>query len=614
MAASRTCLMLLVVLGAVMACFVVTAGAQSNPDIARLVQEASGRSDSIRISLVSDKMVARPGDTISLTAETDRHCYLKVVNVDTSGNVIQLWPNRDSGWSGRVSPHTSIRIPGPGAGFKIQVDGSQPVETIIAYAATDERGLIPEHQFREVPGATIKRFSGDTRTFLEELHRGLRFMKGSDRCGVAQLDIRVEAVCPPSPETGSIRVMVEMRVQKDYLPRSAMTKAARMDAVGFRLDGGFSPVPMRAPNGTTRKELQNAGERIVLVRGVVSDRRLTELERNPDVVKVWRDKELTFFAPGSCPVEPCDCEPKIAKGAIIDVARYLGVDQIWNAGYRGQGIVVGIVDSGITAEGRCTGSGPKLQRVVGGCAEDWGTKTFAGGHGNMTATDVLGMAPEANLYDLRIAEPNESPYSAAVKVFQWAIERHRKDGTPHILSNSWGVPNKQDFTDLAENPDHPLTRKVIEALNEGLIVLFSAGNCGQVCPDTRCKTDTGPGKSIWGPNGHPRVISVGAANIKSNWIGYSSEGPASFEKEKPDFCAISHFKGFFESDTGTSAACPIAAGVIALLKQARPWLSQDAARMLLRETAKDIGPTGWDPHSGAGIIQPKAAFDLINNR
>jgi hypothetical protein len=34
-------------------------------------------------------------------------------------------------------------------------------------------------------------------------------------------------------------------------------------------------------------------------------------------------------------------------------------------------------------------------------------------------------------------------------------------------------------------------------------------------------------------------------------------------------------------------------------------------RRLLRSTAKDIGPPGWDRHSGSGIIQAKAAFGRL---
>ena len=106
-------------------------------------------------------------------------------------------------------------------------------------------------------------------------------------------------------------------------------------------------------------------------------------------------------------------------------------------------------------------------------------------------------------------------------------------------------------------------------------------------------------------------MTVGAVNKNYEFIGYSSEGPAALDSNKPDFCSISHFTGYFVSDTGTSAACPVAAGVVALLKQADPSLSQSGIKQLIRETAFDIGPPGWDLHSGAGVIQPYEAYKRL---
>ena len=230
----------------------------------------------------------------------------------------------------------------------------------------------------------------------------------------------------------------------------------------------------------------------------------------------------------------------------------------------------------------------------------------------MTATDVLGMAPNAQIYDIRISGGNiQATISSALAGFQWAIDQHRANGTPQILSNSWGIFQEAWDNVYANDANHPFTRKVVEALNEGIIVLFAAGNCGGTCPDGRCGPDSGPGRSIWGANGHPRVITVGAVNRNEQFVGYSSQGPASLDANKPDFCSITHFTGFFNSDSGTSAATPIAAGVIALLKQANGSLTQDQAKNVLKNTAKDIGPAGFDRHSGAGIIRPKLAFDSI---
>ena len=165
--------------------------------------------------------------------------------------------------------------------------------------------------------------------------------------------------------------------------------------------------------------------------------------------------------------------------------------------------------------------------------------------------------------------------------------------------------------DYTTNPNHPFTRKVLEAIDEGILVLFAAGNCGGTCPDGRCGSDVGPGKSIWGANGHARVITVGAVNKNEQFVGYSSQGPAALSSDKPDFCSVTHFTGYFNSDSGTSAATPIAAGVVALLKQSKPSVTQQEIQSVLKSTAKDIGATGFDQNAGAGILRAKAAYDAV---
>ena len=66
---------------------------------------------------------------------------------------------------------------------------------------------------------------------------------------------------------------------------------------------------------------------------------------------------------------------------------------------------------------------------------DWGTTGVDWDwHGNMCAMDVLGIAPGAKLYDLRI---NGDTLTSAYRNFDWAINRHKVDRTPHIITNSW---------------------------------------------------------------------------------------------------------------------------------------------------------------------------------
>ncbi|MDJ0618967.1 MAG: S8 family serine peptidase [Calothrix sp. MO_192.B10] len=425
------------------------------------------------------------------------------------------------------------------------------------------------------------------------------------------------------------KVLVELRVPKTIGILGATQVIARMNVSGFQLDTSYEPIAIQ-PTASQVLSLETAQEQTVIVRGVIEESQIPKLEARADVVKVYKDTQIAPFdiallektkpaslklinSTSNCPIGTCDCEPTTPKGAIADVAKYLGVDKIWADGYKGEGIVIGVVDGGITAEGRPVApfeTPRRIPNVIDGPDDDWGTTARAWGeHGNMCATDVLGMAPEARLYDCRLA--GGDAISNAIKAFDWSIQRHRVDGTPHILTNSWGIYQKSWDDFYATNPDHPFTRKVVEAIEAGILVLFAAGNCGESCPTDRCGSDVGPGKSIWGANGHPLVMTVGAVNKEEQFIGYSSQGPAALDPDKPDFCSISHFRGYFGSDNGTSAATPIAAGAIALFKQAKSSLTQEEVKNALKSTAKDIGESGFERHSGAGIIQVKAAFDLL---
>lgn len=433
-----------------------------------------------------------------------------------------------------------------------------------------------------------------------------------------------------SESQGSIlHVLVELRTPNSQRNFQTLSSAVGGNATSFKLDLNYEPIPVN-PSNRFAANIGSANEETVLVRGAIDESQIQQLEAQPNVIKVYKDTPIAPFNPAlltksdrdivqsanntnNCPIGTCDCAATEAKGTMADVAKYLGIDKIWDFGYKGEGIVVGIVDGGITAEGRSVEHGEanrRIPNVIGGPDPDWGTKARSWGeHGNMCATDVLGMAPEAKLYDCRLA--GGDAISNALRIFEWAIKQHKTDGTPQVLTNSWGIYQKNWDEFYATNPDHPFTRKVVEAIEEGILVLFAAGNCGGSCPSDRCGEDFGSGKSIWGANGHPSVITVGAVNKDEQFVGYSSQGPAALDPNKPDFCSITHFQGYFDCDNGTSAATPIAAGAIALLKQAKPSLTQAEIKNAFKSTAKNIGEAGFDKHSGAGVIQPLAALEML---
>src|SRR5207249_3761764 len=135
----------------------------------------------------------------------------------------------------------------------------------------------------------------------------------------------------------------------------------------------------------------------------------------------------------------------------------------------------------------------------------------------------------------------------------------------------------------------------------GADVLFAAGNCGRgKCIDSRCEFGDAP--PICGANSHPAVLSVAGVDVRKRRLGYSSQGPGRLSAHKPDVASFTHFSGsgVYPADGGTSAACPVLAGVVAAVrtKYSATRLSPAALRSLSCKTADDLGRAGYDSDRG----------------
>lgn len=384
----------------------------------------------------------------------------------------------------------------------------------------------------------------------------------------------------------------------------------------FNVDQAFDPIPMRPRHaGMAMAGFAAAPAPTAVLRVTVQSRDEYERLRNAaGVVHVWSDPRLAPF-PG------VDCNSSNPTGDAAGVAAALGAARVWNEfGLRGDGIVIGIVDGGVDATQLPAGA-----TVTGGWSPDpnqppGSGNTVWGGHGNMCAYDALIACPRASIHDYAIGRAGGVPavVSAAQQAFEKAIQARLAGNGPHVLSNSWGLYQQSwdPFPpghpgNYSHNLNHPFNRKVLEAMDMGILVVFAAGNCGASCPSGQCGLDTGPGRSIRGANGSPRVICVGAANLAQAWIGYSSQGPSTLDQEKPDFCGYSHFTGHTPCDNGTSAACPVVAGVLGLMAQKKPSVTQDEARSLLRNTANHPLSVRWDNTYGRGIVDAYAAVRTL---
>jgi serine protease AprX len=416
-----------------------------------------------------------------------------------------------------------------------------------------------------------------------------------------------------------VQIMIELDASQgnDWFAR----RVEELSRFGFRRDGAYPVLPMRRLPDGPAEEADAAGDvtgfavTSKIVRGTADRRQLAALGTQEGVLTAWLDTEVFPVATSvTCPIKPCECDRMRAKGDTSDAADALRAPDVWRQGWTGAGVAVAIVDGGLTAKGRIPNG--SIDRVVDGWpTTDWGTVDGWKGHANMCAADCAAIAPRASFLDVRIAAAvsGQSYISNAALGMEWVIQRYLATGVPHVVSNSWSIWQRAFDAAYATDPNHFLTRKMVEAVARGIAVLFAAGNCGAGCAAySMCGSDLGPGRSIWGAARSPVVITAGAVNIDRRLIGYSSAGGGDSALLKPDICGVSHFKGYTAIDGGTSAACGTVAGVAALLKQARPSLKPSELHRAFISTADQIGGlTGWNPYSGLGLVNARRALGYV---
>jgi subtilisin family serine protease len=144
-----------------------------------------------------------------------------------------------------------------------------------------------------------------------------------------------------------------------------------------------------------------------------------------------------------------------------------------------------------------------------------------------------------------------------------------------------------------------------DAYDEGVLIVAAAGNGGD---------DT-----LGYPASYATVMSVGAVDSGNNVASFSQhnsqvEISAPGVRIRSTITTDGGTKFSYASYSGTSMATPHVAGVAALVWSHFPLCSNNQIRNVLIKTSMDRGSTGCDEYYGHGIVQAKAAYDLLNTQ
>lgn len=386
-------------------------------------------------------------------------------------------------------------------------------------------------------------------------------------------------------------------------------RAGRADVLGMAGFGAFGPVLEAVPAepGLT-----------FAIRGEVENEDLgaflDEAATNPGIRRVFTDELIQAFP-------TCGADPSL--GSDQDVARELCVDRLHGQGMDGRGVLLAVVDGGVNTAHLSAHGKPLTLDASRSWTSSAGTVPGSAlvGHGTMCAYDAAIAAPACSLADLIVLRPGPltALLSDAVKAYEHLLRQIRSHGLfdeyrALVVSNSWGVFHPSwdqpvgTALNYSDNPNHTFNRIVATLERYGADIVFAAGNCGKDCPDLRCIGATN--RSIYGANSHPSVLCVGGVDTTRHRVGYSSIGPGRLMNQKPDLCAYTHFSGsgVYPTDSGTSAAAPVAAGVLAAVRSrwgfdpANPVRHPASLRQFLVDNVDPVGLQGHSMELGWGII------------
>jgi hypothetical protein len=147
---------------------------------------------------------------------------------------------------------------------------------------------------------------------------------------------------------------------------------------------------------------------------------------------------------------------------------------------------------------------------------------------------------------------------------------------------------------------------IMYAYQHGTVLVASSGNSGD--NDTQHGSGSPGLAPVSFPAEYPGVLGVGAVTIDGTPASFSS-GNLSVQVAAPGKGVPAQGRnGLYYTVDGTSPACALVAGVVALIKSKYPTISPALVTQALTATAQQTPSGSYDVHTGFGIVDADAHF------
>lgn len=323
-----------------------------------------------------------------------------------------------------------------------------------------------------------------------------------------------------------------------------------------------------------RRSLGHSNVRVIAVDPEKTAAVLRALRNDPDIEFAEPDPIVhVSFSPN---------DPYVVSGQEWHLAR-LGAQQAWDLTTGSSNVVVAVLDSG------ANGAHPDLAgRLLDGYnfvanttnwADDLGHGTAVAGTISAVANNqlgVAGLAPNCRMLPVKVADASGSAaHSAMAAGIEYAVAHGAR-----IINLSLG----------GDATSQTLQEAIDYAWAHNVVLVAAAGNTG--------------GDAAQYPAACEHVTAVSATTQNDTLAPFSTYGPFI------SLAAPGEYIWTTQADlanpylpwSGTSVASPLVAAVAALVVSANPALSNSQIVDLLKRTADDLGPAGFDTSFGFGRV------------
>jgi len=309
-------------------------------------------------------------------------------------------------------------------------------------------------------------------------------------------------------------------------------------------------------------------------------------------------------------------------GQAYNQAHMIAVDGLHNLGFTGQGMMIAILDAGfyhvdqipafdsLWMNNRILGTrdfNVPGSNVFGDDMHTHGTSVLSTMGANLPG-EIVGTAPDATFW---LIHTEVGEYEALIEEYNWAGGAEFADSLgADVINSSLGYTQfdnpvfNHTYADMNGNTT-PVTRAADLATSRGIMVVNSAGN---------------EGGSLWQYIGAPAdgdsVFSLGAVDASGFYASFSSTGPTSDGRIKPDVMAqgqgttVVSGWGWVVQGSGTSFSSPVMAGALACLWQSVQGFTAEQIRTAVRSTASRASSP--DSLYGWGIPNLMNAMTLLS--